>query len=144
MEISPRPLPRMTSLQGGILFLVTFISFFWLHWIFVASWAFRDLSCCGERGHSPAVVHWLLTAVTSLVAEQGLSSCGFQALERRVNHCGTKAYFLQGTWGIFPDRGSNPCLLHWQEDSLPLSRQGSPEGLLWKQSPGRQERADAC
>ena len=26
-------------------------------------------------------------------------------------------------WGIFPDQGSNPCLLHWQVDSLPLSYQ---------------------
>ena len=25
--------------------------------------------------------------------------------------------------GIFPDQGSNPCLLHWQVDSLPLSHQ---------------------
>ena len=28
--------------------------------------------------------------------------------------------------GIFPDEGSNLCLLHWQADSLPLSHQGSP------------------
>ena len=27
---------------------------------------------------------------------------------------------------IFPDQGSNLCLLHWQVDSLPLSHQGSP------------------
>ena len=27
--------------------------------------------------------------------------------------------------GIFPDQGSNPCLLHWQADSSPLSHQGS-------------------
>ena len=27
--------------------------------------------------------------------------------------------------GIFPDQGSNPCLLHWQVNSLPLSSQGS-------------------
>ena len=26
--------------------------------------------------------------------------------------------------GIFPDQGSNPCLLHWQVDYLPLSHQG--------------------
>ena len=32
-------------------------------------------------------------------------------------------FFLQG---IFPTRGSNPCLLQWQMDSLPLSQQGSP------------------
>ena len=28
--------------------------------------------------------------------------------------------------GIFSDQGSNPCLLHWQADSLPLRHQGSP------------------
>ena len=28
--------------------------------------------------------------------------------------------------GIFLDQGSNPCLLHWQVDSLPLSPQGRP------------------
>ena len=27
---------------------------------------------------------------------------------------------------IFPDKGSNPCLLHWQADSLPRSPLGSP------------------
>ena len=28
--------------------------------------------------------------------------------------------------GIFPDQGSNTCPLHWQADSQPLRRQGSP------------------
>ena len=28
--------------------------------------------------------------------------------------------------GIFPTQGSDPHLLHWQVDSLPLSHQGSP------------------
>ena len=28
--------------------------------------------------------------------------------------------------GIFPDRGTNPCPLHWQADSQPLCHQGSP------------------
>ena len=32
--------------------------------------------------------------------------------------------------GILPDQGLNPCLLHRQEDSLPLSRQGSPAFIL--------------
>ena len=32
-------------------------------------------------------------------------------------------FFLQGT---FLTQESNLCLLHWQVDSLPLSRQGSP------------------
>ena len=28
--------------------------------------------------------------------------------------------------GIFPTQGSNPCLLHWQVNTLPLSHLGSP------------------
>ena len=28
--------------------------------------------------------------------------------------------------GIFLTQGLNPCLLHWQANSLPLSHQGSP------------------
>ena len=34
------------------------------------------------------------------------------------------------TRGIFPDQGSNLCLLRWQADPLPLSRQGSPSPCL--------------
>ena len=34
---------------------------------------------------------------------------------------------LVAPW-IFPDQGSNLCLLHWQVNSLPLSHQGSPQG----------------
>ena len=29
-------------------------------------------------------------------------------------------------WGIFLDQGPNPCVLHWQTGSLPLSHQCSP------------------
>ena len=28
-------------------------------------------------------------------------------------------------YGAFPTQGSNPCLLHWEVDYLPLSHQGS-------------------
>ena len=44
--------------------------------------------------------------------------------------------------GIFPCQGWNPCLLHWQVDSLPLNHQGSltstfksSKGVLGVQSP---------
>ena len=33
--------------------------------------------------------------------------------------------------GIFPDQGSNPCLLQWQVDSLPLTHLGSPTYLTF-------------
>ena len=32
---------------------------------------------------------------------------------------------------IFPGQGSNPCLLYWQVDSLPLGYQGSPKYLFF-------------
>ena len=31
--------------------------------------------------------------------------------------------------GIFATQGSNPCLVHWQVDSLPLSHLGGPTHL---------------
>ena len=37
--------------------------------------------------------------------------------------------------GIFQDQGSNPCLLHGQADSLPLSHQGSLR-QVWKVGKG--------
>ena len=33
--------------------------------------------------------------------------------------------------GIFPDQGSNPCLLHWQADPQPLRHQGSPAVVFY-------------
>ena len=38
-------------------------------------------------------------------------------------HSGAGSHFL--LQGIFPNQGSNPHLLNWQEDSLPLRHQGS-------------------
>ena len=37
------------------------------------------------------------------------------------NSPGKNTFLLQG---IFPTQGPNPCLLHWQVDSLSLSHQG--------------------
>ena len=48
----------------------------------------------------------LLTAVDSLIVEQGLSN--------------------SAAWGIFLDQGLNPCPVHWQADSWPLDHQGNP------------------
>ena len=36
---------------------------------------------------------------------------------------------------VFLNQGSNPCLPHWQVDSLPLSHQGSPVRLLEPHKP---------
>ena len=44
--------------------------------------------------------------------------------------------------GIFPTRRLNPCLLHWQADSLPLSLQGNPSSTESSQTkPSRLQQA---
>ena len=55
---------------------------------------------------SLAVVHGLLGAPGSIVVVQGFSCLA--------------------ACGILLDQGSNPCILHWQVDSLPRSQQGNP------------------
>ena len=60
----------------------------------------------------------------SVVAAQELSSCSSHNLECR------SVVAIQGPsfsviCGIYPDRESNLCLLHWQADWLPLSHQGA-------------------
>ena len=32
--------------------------------------------------------------------------------------------------GVFPDLGSNPCILYYQVDSLPLDHEGSPRSCF--------------
>ena len=73
-------------------------------------------------GYSLVVVLRLLHSVASLVAENGLQSTGFsswgsRALERSLSGCGSHWLSCSVAHGIFPDQGSNPCLLHWQADS---------------------------
>ena len=60
------------------------------------------------------------------------NTCGSRAQAEELwfspESCGTPQ-LLHGC-GLFLGQGSNPCLLHWQMDSLPLSHQGSPPLLL--------------
>ena len=57
------------------------------------------------------------------------SSCGVPASHCGGFFCGSSALghglSCSAACGIFPDWGSNPCLLHWKADSLPLSHQGN-------------------
>ena len=88
-------------------------------------------SGCGKRGCSslPCVGFsrwWLL-----LFWNMGSRACTLRCLRL----LGSRAQ-AQWLWhlslvalqscGIFPDQGSNPWLLHWQADSLPLRHQESP------------------
>ena len=55
----------------------------------------------------------------------GFRSCGSQALEHRPRVVVHELRCSEAR-RIFPDQGSNPCLLHWQADYLPLRHQGNP------------------
>ena len=49
----------------------------------------------------------------------GLSSCLSWALMHGLSSCGhARRFSCFVACGIFPDKGLNPCLLHWQADSL--------------------------
>ena len=85
------------------------------------------LGLCCYTSFSLVEVHGLLTAVVSLVAEHG-----FQSTDSAVVAHG---FSCSAAYGIFLDQGSNLCFLHWQEDSVLLSHQGSPLSwiLIWEE-----------
>ena len=101
---------------------------FWLCWFFIAT---RTFSLVVKiRGHSLEVAHRshcggflcgaraVYSTWPSAVAAPRLSGTGLVAVVRGLS-CSVVR-------GIFLDQGLNPCLLHWQVGSLPLSHQRSP------------------
>ena len=60
----------------------------------------------------------------------GFSRCGARALGHAGSVAVVHGLSCSAACGIFPDQGSNLCLLHWQADSLLLSHQGSPRRAL--------------
>ena len=74
-----------------------------------------------------------LTVAASLAVETGPQCAGFSgcrswALEHSLFVVAGFSCCL--TCRIFPNQGLNPCLLHWQADSLALNHQGSPTAPL--------------
>ena len=91
---------------------------FWLRWV-LGLCSCRLFSGCGKQGPLSSCCVWSSRCC-------GFSHCGAQALGHVVfSSCGAQLRWTSAR-GIFPDQGSNPCLLHWQVDSLPLSQQESP------------------
>ena len=96
-----------------ILFIYLFLATLGLR---CCAWAF---SSCGEWGLLFVAVRGLLIAVASrcraralgmrasVVVAHGLSSCGPQALERRLSSCGTRAQLFRGMWDL-PRPGLKP------------------------------------
>ena len=91
-----------------------------------------DFSSCFEQGL--LVVHRLLIATASRCRAQAL---GTQASV--LQHADSVVVFqglsCSAACGIFLEQGPNPCPLHWQADSLPVSHQGSPRRTVLMQQP---------
>ena len=96
----------------------------------------RPSPAAESKGYFLFAVCRLLTAVRFSCSraltpgQAGFSSCS-QALALWLSTYGARPLVAprSATCGFFPDRGLNPCLLHWQVDSLPRNHQGSPGGF---------------
>ena len=97
------------------LFLKKFI-YLWLCWVFVSV---RGLSLVvASGGHSSSRCSGLSLSRPLSLQKTGSRRAGSVMV--------THGPSCSAACGIFPDQGSNPCPLHWQADSQPLHRQGSP------------------
>ena len=107
--------PQRQALLETVLFLCVYNFIVYLIWGavlgFVAACAFSVLvvSGCCSAARRPSLQG-------RLIAEHGLYSTGSVVMVHGLG--------CSSTCGIFWHQGSNPCLLHWQADSLPLSHQG--------------------
>ena len=101
--------------QGvSFLFICLFI-YLWLCWVFVSV---RGLSLvAASGGHSSSRCAGLSLSRPLLLRSTGSRRAGSAIVAHGPSH--------SAACGIFPDQGSNPCLLHWQADSQPLRHQGS-------------------
>ena len=96
--------------------------YFWLCWVFVSVRGLSLVAASGGRSSSRC-------AGLSLSRPLLLRSTGSRRAGSVIVAHGLSC---SAACGIFPDQGSNPCLLHWQADSQPLRHQGSPDCVLIK------------
>ena len=90
--------------------------YFWLCWVFASA---RGLSpAAASGGHSSSRCAGLSLSRPLLLQSRGSRRSGSVVVAHGP--------ICSAACGIFPDQGSNPCPLHWQADSQPLSHQGSP------------------
>ena len=79
-------------------------------------------SCCGARA---------LGVQASVVVAHGLSSCGSQALERRLSSCGAQAQLLCDMWDL-PGPGLEPVSSALTGGFLTTVPPGKPQHLFFK------------
>ena len=112
---------RESTVGSSVYCLFLFIDFylfiyFWLCWVFVSVRGLPLVAASG--GHSSSWCAGLSLSRPLLLRSTGSRRAGSVVVAHGPS-CSVAC-------GIFPDQGSNPCPLHWQADSQPLRRQGSP------------------
>ena len=68
--------------------------YFWLRWVFIAAHRLSLVAASGDYSLLWCVgfsLQWLLLLWSTGSRRVGFSSCGSQALERRLSSCGTRA-----------------------------------------------------
>ena len=93
-----------------------YLFYLWLCWVFVSVRGLSLVVASGGHSSSPCVG---LSLSRPLLLWSTGSRCAGSAVVAHGPSCSAAR-------GIFPDQGSDPCLLHWQADSQPLRHQGSP------------------
>ena len=104
--------------------------YFWLCWGFVSVPGLSLVAASG--GHSSSRCAGLSLSRPLLLRSTGSRRAGSVVVAHGPS--------CSAACGIFPDQGSNPCPLHWQADSQPLRRQGSPRRLLPEHKERKRER----
>ena len=106
-----------------IIFLNKFIYLFIYFWLCCLFVSVRGLSLvAASGGHSSSRCAGLSLSRPLLLRSTGSRRAGSAAVAHGPS--------CSAACGILPDRGSNPCPLHWQADSQPLRHQGSPLTLF--------------
>ena len=119
------------ELSVDIVFLYkskAFLCLFFKIVLFIYLLSLAALRFCCSVGFLLVVARRGLLSSRSAQASRcrGFSCCGARALGHAGSVGVARGLSCSATRGIFPHRGSNPCLLHWHVDSPPLSYQGSP------------------
>ena len=90
---------------------------------------YMGFSLVVQEGAAPLAVCGFLIALHLLLWNTGPRVRGLQELQH-VGSVVMHGVSFSTACGIFPDQGLNPCLLHWQVNSLPVSHQGNPCFLM--------------
>ena len=86
---------------------------------------------CNPTGSSVnGILQERILGWVALASSRGSSQPRDQTIISYISCIGRQRLSCSTACGIFLDQGSNPCLLHWHEDSLPLSHKEAPVWFL--------------